>query len=78
MHTHGRLSREWSCCRQWLPRHKLERLGVISAADTARLTENRKSNVRKSVQKAYEKAIVHRCTVNGEPNPFSGDSSSDE
>ena len=40
--------------------------------------ENKKPNVRKAVQKAYEKAIIHRCKVNGEPNPLSGDSSSED
>ncbi|XP_041350148.1 peregrin-like isoform X2 [Gigantopelta aegis] len=63
---------------QWLPRSKLEPLGVDSNLDKAKLTENKKPNVRKAVQKAYEKAIVHRCSVSGEPCPLSGDSSSDD
>ena len=62
------------CCRQWLPRNKLEPLGVDSGLDKAKLLENKKPNVRKAVQKAYEKAILHRCSVTGEPNPLSGDS----
>lgn len=61
-------------CRQWLPRNKLEPLGVDSGLDKAKLLENKKPNVRKAVQKAYEKAILHRCSVTGEPNPLSGDS----
>lgn len=64
--------------RQWLPRQKLEPLGVNSDLDKAKLMENKKPNVRKAVQKAYEKAIIHRCKVNGEPNPLSGDSSSED
>ncbi|XP_061178694.1 peregrin-like isoform X4 [Saccostrea echinata] len=59
---------------QWLPRNKLEPLGVDSGLDKAKLLENKKPNVRKAVQKAYEKAILHRCSVTGEPNPLSGDS----
>ncbi|PVD24392.1 hypothetical protein C0Q70_14874 [Pomacea canaliculata] len=62
---------------QWLPRQKLEPLGVNSDLDKSKLMENKKPNVRKAVQKAYEKAIIHRCKVNGEPNPLSGDSSSE-
>ncbi|KAK7486575.1 hypothetical protein BaRGS_00022241 [Batillaria attramentaria] len=63
---------------QWLTRQKLEPLGVNSDLDKAKLMENKKPNVRKAVQKAYEKAIIHRCKVNGEPNPLSGDSSSED
>jgi bromodomain and PHD finger-containing protein 1 len=47
---------------------------VDSGLDKAKLLENKKPNVRKAVQKAYEKAILHRCSVTGEPNPLSGDS----
>lgn len=57
---------------QWLPRAKLEPLGVDSGLDKAKLLENKKPNVRKAVRKAYEKAILHRCKVTGEPNPLSG------
>ena len=66
------------CYRQWLPRNKLEPLGVDSGLDKGKLLENKKPNVRKAVQKAYEKAILHRCSVTGEPNPLSGDSSSED
>ena len=59
------------CCRQWLPCVKLEPLGVDSARDKGKLLENKKANVRKAVRKAYEKAILHRCRVTGEPNPLS-------
>lgn len=68
----------YSVFRQWLPRNKLEPLGVDSGLDKAKLLENRKPNVRKAVQRAYEKAILHRCSVTGEPNPLSGDSEIDE
>ncbi|KAK3786407.1 hypothetical protein RRG08_011723 [Elysia crispata] len=62
---------------QWLPRSKLEPLGMNSDLDKAKLMENKKPNVRNAVKKAYEKAIVHRCRVRGDPNPLSEDSSSD-
>ena len=68
----------FSIYRQWLPRQKLEPLGVNSDLDKAKLLENKKPNVRKAVQKAYEKSIIHRSKVTGEPNPLSGDSSSGE
>ena len=57
-------------CRQWLPRNKLEPLGVDSGLDKAKLYENKKPNVRKAVRTAYEKAVQHRCRVTGEPNPI--------
>ncbi|XP_012936104.1 bromodomain-containing protein 1 isoform X2 [Aplysia californica] len=62
---------------QWLPRSKLEPLGVNSDLDKSKLMENKKPNVRNAVKKAYEKAIIHRCRVRGDPNPLSDDSSSD-
>jgi len=68
----------YSIFRQWLPRNKLEPLGVDSGLDKGKLLENKKPNVRKAVQKAYEKAILHRCSVTGEPNPLSGDSSCED
>ncbi len=64
--------------RQWLPRNKLEPLGVDSGMDRAKLLENKKPNVRKAVRKAYEKAIHHRCKVTGEPNPLTADESGTE
>ncbi|XP_071806025.1 peregrin-like isoform X3 [Asterias amurensis] len=51
---------------QWLPRSKLEPLGVDSGLDQAKLMEGRKSAVRKSVQQAYDRAMKHRCRVTGE------------
>ena len=62
-----------------MPRSKLEPLGVDSGLDKAKLLENKKATVRKAVRKAYEKAILHRCRVTGEPNPLSSaESGSDD
>ena len=65
-------------CRQWLPRNKLEPLGVDSAVDKGKLAENKKPNVKKAVRKAYEKAILHRCRVTGESNPLEATDSDKE
>ncbi|KAI0211881.1 Peregrin [Lamellibrachia satsuma] len=62
---------------QWLPRSKLEPLGVDSGLDKAKQLENKKPNVRRAVRKAYEKAVLHRCKVTGEPNPLSSESDFD-
>lgn len=63
---------------QWLPRNKLEPLGVDSALDKARLVESKKAAERKAVKKAYENAILHRCRVTGESTGFSGESGNDD
>ncbi|RWS14694.1 peregrin-like isoform X10 [Dinothrombium tinctorium] len=63
---------------QWLPRNKLEPLGVNQALDKAKLTESRKQTERKAVKKAFEKAILHRCRVTGESTDLSGDSSNED
>uniref|UniRef100_A0A131Y2J2 Putative phd finger protein n=1 Tax=Ixodes ricinus TaxID=34613 RepID=A0A131Y2J2_IXORI len=63
---------------QWLPRNKLEPLGVDTARDKAKLVESKKPAERKAVKKAYENAILHRCRVTGESTGLSGDSSSDD
>ncbi|XP_076369749.1 uncharacterized protein LOC143256418 isoform X2 [Tachypleus tridentatus] len=63
---------------QWLPRNKLEPLGVDSTLDKAKLVESRKPTERKAVKKAFEKAILHRCRVTGESTGLSGESSNDE
>ena len=60
--------------RQWLPRNKLEPLGVNSDLDKAKLVESRKPAERNAVKKAYEKAILHRCRVTGENTGLSGES----
>ena len=51
--------------RQWLSRGKLEPLGVDSRLDRSKLIEGRKSSIRKSVQKAYERAMMHKKRVLG-------------
>ena len=51
------------CCRQWLPRHKLEPLGQHMERDDYKLQEGRKTSMRKSVLQAYERAIMHRNQV---------------
>ncbi|XP_033115032.1 bromodomain-containing protein 1-like [Anneissia japonica] len=51
---------------QWLPRAKLEPLGVDSGLDQAKLTEGRTSAIRKSVGQAYDRALFHRRRVTGE------------
>lgn len=63
--------------RQWLPRNKLEPLGVYSGLDQAKLIESRKPAERKAVKKAFEKAIEHCCRVAGEP-PESGESDDED
>ncbi|CAN0002674.1 unnamed protein product [Lampetra planeri] len=60
---------------QWLPRSKLVALGVEQAIDKAKMLEGRKSNIRKSVQVAYERAMLHRSKVTrGDPTSDSSDS----
>lgn len=53
-------------CRQWLPPNKLQLLGENSARDRAKLSDNKKPNVRKAMQNAYDKAIQHKSLVSGE------------
>ncbi|XP_063219960.1 bromodomain-containing protein homolog isoform X2 [Bacillus rossius redtenbacheri] len=50
---------------QWLPRNKLEPLGVLLEVDQAKLVESRKPTDRKAVRKAYQEALHHRCQVTG-------------
>ncbi|XP_054710093.1 peregrin-like [Uloborus diversus] len=59
---------------QWLPRNKLEPLGVDTKLDKARLVESKKAAERKAVKKAFENAILHRCRVTGESNIMSNES----
>ncbi|KAG1663140.1 Peregrin [Nymphon striatum] len=58
---------------QWLPRHKLEPLGVDMEHDKTKLIESRKPTEKKAVKIAYEKAILHRCRVTGQSNALSED-----
>ncbi|XP_041859482.1 bromodomain and PHD finger-containing protein 3 [Melanotaenia boesemani] len=48
---------------QWLPRDKLTPLGVDDTADKLRVMEGRKSSIRKSVQVAYDRAMIHQSRV---------------
>ncbi|XP_006821331.1 peregrin-like [Saccoglossus kowalevskii] len=63
---------------QWLPRTKLEPLGVDSGLDNAKLMEGRKSSIRKSVQQAYDRAVLHRRRVTGETAEGSSSETSEE
>ncbi|XP_025208124.1 peregrin-like [Melanaphis sacchari] len=45
---------------QWLPRNKLEPLGVTQELDDIKLTESKKPADRKSVRKAYMEALVYK------------------
>ncbi|KAK7884845.1 hypothetical protein WMY93_027968 [Mugilogobius chulae] len=48
---------------QWLPRDKVTPLGVDDTADKLRMMEARKSSLRKSVQVAYDRAMIHQSRV---------------
>uniref|UniRef100_A0A3Q3IZE0 Bromodomain and PHD finger containing, 3b n=1 Tax=Monopterus albus TaxID=43700 RepID=A0A3Q3IZE0_MONAL len=48
---------------QWLPREKVTPLGVDETADKLRIMEGRKSTIRKSVQVAYDRAMIHQSRV---------------
>jgi len=52
--------------RQWLPRNKLEPLGVDPKSDQAKINEGRRPAVRKNVESAYQRALLHRSRVTGE------------
>merc|ERR1739838_946908 len=51
---------------QWLPRDKLEPLGVDTELDKSKLIQSKKPGEKKAVKKAYQEAILHRCRVTGE------------
>nr|XP_033782219.1 peregrin isoform X2 [Geotrypetes seraphini] len=59
---------------QWLPRTKLVPLGVNQDLDKEKMMEGRKSNIRKSVQIAYHRAMQHRNKVQGEQSSDSSES----
>ncbi|KAM4643691.1 peregrin isoform 2-T3 [Discoglossus pictus] len=59
---------------QWLPRTKLVPLGVNRELDKEKMLEGRKSNIRKSVQIAYDRAMQHRNKVQGEQSSESSES----
>ncbi|XP_060912630.1 bromodomain and PHD finger-containing protein 3 isoform X1 [Labrus mixtus] len=48
---------------QWLPRDKVTPLGVDDTADKLRIMEGRKTSIRKSVQVAYDRALIHQSRV---------------
>ncbi|RXM92637.1 Peregrin [Acipenser ruthenus] len=58
---------------QWLPRTKLVPLGVDQELDKLKMLEGRKSNIRKSVQVAYHRAMQHHNKVQGEQSSDSSD-----
>ncbi|CAB1336195.1 unnamed protein product, partial [Coregonus sp. 'balchen'] len=60
--------------KQWLPRSKLVPLGVDRELDKEKMLEGRKSNIRKSVQVAYHRAMQHRNKVQGDPSSDTSDS----
>uniref|UniRef100_A0A671QCX7 Bromodomain and PHD finger-containing protein 3-like n=1 Tax=Sinocyclocheilus anshuiensis TaxID=1608454 RepID=A0A671QCX7_9TELE len=51
---------------QWLPRDKVIPLGVDDTADKLRLMEGKKTSIRKSVQVAYDRAMIHLSRVRGD------------
>lgn len=62
----------WFCalhCRQWLPRDKVYPLGVDDTVDKLKMMEGRKTSIRKSVQVAYDRAMIHMSRVRGD-HPF--------
>ncbi|XP_053576948.1 peregrin isoform X2 [Bombina bombina] len=59
---------------QWLPRTKLVPLGVNRELDKEKMLEGRKSNIRKSVQIAYDRAMQHHNKVQGEQSSESSES----
>jgi len=56
-------------CRQWLPRDKVYPLGVDDTVDKLKMMEGRKTSIRKSVQVAYDRAMIHMSRVQGD-HPF--------
>ncbi|KAG8557204.1 hypothetical protein GDO81_018364 [Engystomops pustulosus] len=59
---------------QWLPRTKLVPLGLNRDLDKEKMLEGRKSNIRKSVQIAYDRAMQHRNKVQGAPSSDTSES----
>ncbi|XP_036622927.1 bromodomain and PHD finger-containing protein 3 isoform X4 [Trichosurus vulpecula] len=54
---------------QWLPRDKVLPLGVEDTVDKLKMLEGRKTSIRKSVQVAYDRAMIHLSRVRGH-HPF--------
>ncbi|TRY82449.1 hypothetical protein DNTS_007891 [Danionella cerebrum] len=51
---------------QWLPRDKVIPLGVDDTTDKLRIMEGKKTSIRKSVQVAYDRAMMHLSRVRGD------------
>ncbi|KFW76624.1 Bromodomain and PHD finger-containing protein 3, partial [Manacus vitellinus] len=51
---------------QWLPRDKVYPLGVDDTVDKLKMMEGRKTSIRKSVQVAYDRAMIHMSRVHGD------------
>ncbi|KGL98624.1 Bromodomain and PHD finger-containing protein 3, partial [Charadrius vociferus] len=51
---------------QWLPRDKVYPLGVDDTVDKLKMMEGRKTSIRKSVQVAYDRAMIHMSRVRGD------------
>ncbi|KAL8168425.1 UNVERIFIED_CONTAM: Bromodomain and PHD finger-containing protein 3, partial [Gekko kuhli] len=54
---------------QWLPRDKVLPLGVDDTVDKLKMMEGRKTSIRKSVQVAFDRAMIHMSRVRGD-HPF--------
>ncbi|CAI5777500.1 and PHD finger-containing 3 isoform X3 [Podarcis lilfordi] len=54
---------------QWLPQEKVIPLGVDDTVDKLKMMEGRKTSIRKSVQVAYDRAMIHMSRVRGD-HPF--------
>uniref|UniRef100_A0A8C6XLT0 PWWP domain-containing protein n=1 Tax=Naja naja TaxID=35670 RepID=A0A8C6XLT0_NAJNA len=54
---------------QWLPREKVLPLGVDDTVDKLKMLEGRKTSIRKSVQVAYDRAMIHMSRVRRD-HPF--------
>ncbi|XP_060087516.1 bromodomain and PHD finger-containing protein 3 isoform X1 [Heteronotia binoei] len=54
---------------QWLPRDKVVPLGVDDTVDKLKMMEGRKTSIRKSVQVAFDRAMIHMSRVRGD-HPF--------
>lgn len=48
---------------QWLPRPKLQPLGITYELDLLKLTESKKPSTRKEVKKAYQEAMTYRTEI---------------
>jgi len=51
------------CRRRWLPRRKLDPLGIDAQLDGIKLTANNKANVCAAVQRAYDRAREEMSSV---------------